>query len=537
MTLTSETGADVYYTTDGSAAIAAGPPSDSALLYVRPIPITQRTELHWVAFDRAGNSADGQGTYDAAGGRTARGAGHPGGDARSRAGRPALARSRVAGHPGHRLPGHRDRRRRRGAADPAAGHPDHQPGRDRAGARHDVRLQRRRPLRRRGQPAHRQGHGHDPGRRRPRHDQQGDVQGRQRLPGHRDQQRGERHDQRLRRRPRDARRLAGARRHDRRAADPGRRPGDRLDVRRPQPHHPRDQAGLGLGDGRAPAASPARSRSPRGPPPWGSTVPEGTRGTTGTPDPVVPRAVPAGGRTRTAQGFPEGHPPPCRPTHPGDTVLPPDDRSAVVHLFGAFRVVLPGRTGDRAGAGRAQTSAGASRASCSSCCSWPAAGSSRSRCSRRRCGRTAALERPRDDAAALRQRPAAPAARGAGLAARRRRARAGGLPRRPARLRLDVDAFDEVADRVAGRPAARWRRRTSRRAIDARSPWSTATCSPTRRARPADGAAPRYRARHGQLALAASGAALAARDAPRPSRSAGWSSPATRPRRRTASCS
>ena len=56
MTLASETGADIYYTTDGSPAVAGDLPGDNAKLYTAPIPITAaNTEVHAVAFDRAGN--------------------------------------------------------------------------------------------------------------------------------------------------------------------------------------------------------------------------------------------------------------------------------------------------------------------------------------------------------------------------------------------------------------------------------------------------------------------------------------------------
>jgi hypothetical protein len=64
VTLSSETGSDVYYTTDGSAAVTAGLPSDNAKLYTAAIPITTAgTEIHAVAFDRAGNFDAGIGTY------------------------------------------------------------------------------------------------------------------------------------------------------------------------------------------------------------------------------------------------------------------------------------------------------------------------------------------------------------------------------------------------------------------------------------------------------------------------------------------
>jgi hypothetical protein len=64
VTLTSDTGSEIYYTTDGSAAITADLPSDSAKLYGGPIAITaDPTEIHWAAFDRAGNSTTGFGVY------------------------------------------------------------------------------------------------------------------------------------------------------------------------------------------------------------------------------------------------------------------------------------------------------------------------------------------------------------------------------------------------------------------------------------------------------------------------------------------
>ena len=47
--------ADIYYTLDGSPAVAGDLPSDKALLYTAPIEISQARTLHAVAFDRAGN--------------------------------------------------------------------------------------------------------------------------------------------------------------------------------------------------------------------------------------------------------------------------------------------------------------------------------------------------------------------------------------------------------------------------------------------------------------------------------------------------
>src|SRR4051794_7313977 len=55
ITLASEVGADIYYTLDGSPAVAGDLPSDKALLYTAPIEISQARTLHAVAFDPAGN--------------------------------------------------------------------------------------------------------------------------------------------------------------------------------------------------------------------------------------------------------------------------------------------------------------------------------------------------------------------------------------------------------------------------------------------------------------------------------------------------
>ncbi|MFL6064668.1 MAG: chitobiase/beta-hexosaminidase C-terminal domain-containing protein [Friedmanniella sp.] len=64
VTLASESGSDIYFTTDGSAAVTAGLPSDSAKLYTGPIPITAAdTKVHAVAFDRAGNTDTAVGLY------------------------------------------------------------------------------------------------------------------------------------------------------------------------------------------------------------------------------------------------------------------------------------------------------------------------------------------------------------------------------------------------------------------------------------------------------------------------------------------
>jgi hypothetical protein len=55
VTLTSETAADVYFTTDGSFVLTGDLPSDTAQLYKAPIAITKATEIRAVAIDRAGN--------------------------------------------------------------------------------------------------------------------------------------------------------------------------------------------------------------------------------------------------------------------------------------------------------------------------------------------------------------------------------------------------------------------------------------------------------------------------------------------------
>jgi hypothetical protein len=64
VTLTSNEPADIYYTTDGTPALAVGDlPSDTAKLYTAAIPITAATELRWAAFDAAGNHDTGVGFY------------------------------------------------------------------------------------------------------------------------------------------------------------------------------------------------------------------------------------------------------------------------------------------------------------------------------------------------------------------------------------------------------------------------------------------------------------------------------------------
>jgi hypothetical protein len=69
VTLASETGADLYYTDDGSSVLTGDLPSDSAKLYdpTKPIAVTgdatTPTEIHAVAIDRAGNYTPADGLY------------------------------------------------------------------------------------------------------------------------------------------------------------------------------------------------------------------------------------------------------------------------------------------------------------------------------------------------------------------------------------------------------------------------------------------------------------------------------------------
>jgi hypothetical protein len=63
VTLTSELNADLYYTTDGKAALNGNLPGDTAKLYTGPIPISGTTEVSAVAFDRAGNTDTWTGTF------------------------------------------------------------------------------------------------------------------------------------------------------------------------------------------------------------------------------------------------------------------------------------------------------------------------------------------------------------------------------------------------------------------------------------------------------------------------------------------
>jgi hypothetical protein len=59
----SDANAQLFFTTDGSSVIDAGLPSDTAKLFTDPIPITQRTTLHLMAIDRAGNYTLAEGEY------------------------------------------------------------------------------------------------------------------------------------------------------------------------------------------------------------------------------------------------------------------------------------------------------------------------------------------------------------------------------------------------------------------------------------------------------------------------------------------
>jgi hypothetical protein len=67
--LSSETGADLYYTADGSSVVTGDLPSDTAKLYdpAKPIAVTgdaaTPTQVHAIAFDRAGNFAVDNGVY------------------------------------------------------------------------------------------------------------------------------------------------------------------------------------------------------------------------------------------------------------------------------------------------------------------------------------------------------------------------------------------------------------------------------------------------------------------------------------------
>ena len=61
--LESDEAADIYYTSDGSAVISAGLPTDAAQLYTGEIPISVQTELKVVVFDGAGNATLLTGTY------------------------------------------------------------------------------------------------------------------------------------------------------------------------------------------------------------------------------------------------------------------------------------------------------------------------------------------------------------------------------------------------------------------------------------------------------------------------------------------
>jgi hypothetical protein len=66
ITLTSEAGADIYYTLDGTPAVDGGLPSDTAKHYTQPIAITGQVTLNAVVFDRAGNFDTFTGLFKAA---------------------------------------------------------------------------------------------------------------------------------------------------------------------------------------------------------------------------------------------------------------------------------------------------------------------------------------------------------------------------------------------------------------------------------------------------------------------------------------
>jgi hypothetical protein len=64
VTLASESGSDIYFTTKGEPAVEGGLPTDTATLYTAPIPITvANTQVRVVAFDKAGNSDTGIGLF------------------------------------------------------------------------------------------------------------------------------------------------------------------------------------------------------------------------------------------------------------------------------------------------------------------------------------------------------------------------------------------------------------------------------------------------------------------------------------------
>jgi len=63
ITLSSELGADIYYTIDGTPAVEGGLPTDTAKLYTGPIALSAQVTLHAVAFDRAGNFDTFTGVY------------------------------------------------------------------------------------------------------------------------------------------------------------------------------------------------------------------------------------------------------------------------------------------------------------------------------------------------------------------------------------------------------------------------------------------------------------------------------------------
>ena len=119
VTLSSNEDADVYYTTDGSAVISGGLPTDAAQLYTGPIPIsTDPTQIKAVAFDRAGNTTLLTGTFKppVANRPGARGAHRPHRHRRPGVGVAALVGGRHHDHRLRRDGVQRRRRDRRGRA-------------------------------------------------------------------------------------------------------------------------------------------------------------------------------------------------------------------------------------------------------------------------------------------------------------------------------------------------------------------------------------------------------------------------------------
>jgi hypothetical protein len=63
ITLSSEAGADIYYTIDGTPAVEGGLPTDTAKHYLEPIALSGQVTLHAAVFDRAGNFDTFTGVY------------------------------------------------------------------------------------------------------------------------------------------------------------------------------------------------------------------------------------------------------------------------------------------------------------------------------------------------------------------------------------------------------------------------------------------------------------------------------------------